>query len=66
MLRTVDMLKTFFHNIGLPTSISELGIDDHIDIELLVRKLHQNKGEKIGAYIPLSPLDTKAIYELAL
>ena len=66
VLRTVDMLKTFFHNIGLPTSISELGIDDHIDIELLVRKLHQNKGEKIGAYIPLSPLDTKAIYELAL
>ena len=41
-----------------------LGVESP-DISLLVRKLHENKGPVVGAYIPLGPAETEAIYRLA-
>ena len=61
----IARLKEFFRSIGMPVTISELGIESP-DIDLMVRKLHENKGETFGGYIPLSAADTRRIYELAL
>lgn len=61
----IELLKKFFKLIGMPTTFGELGIENP-DITLMVKKVHQNKGEKFGAYYPLSPKDSEAIYRLAL
>lgn len=61
----VSSLRGFFRSIGLPVTMKELGIDAP-DINLLVRKLHENKGPVVGAYIPLGPAETEAIYRLAV
>lgn len=61
----VSSLRGFFRSIGLPVTMKELGIDAP-DINLLVRKLHENKGPVVGAYIPLGPAETEEIYRLAV
>ena len=60
----IERLKEFFTAIGLPVNFSALGIDNP-DIDLLVNKLHENKGETVGAYLPLDRVKSRAIYELA-
>ena len=57
--------EEFFKSLGMPTTFSELGIDNP-DIPLLVKKVHQNKGEIFGAYYPITPEVSNAIYQLAL
>ncbi len=64
-LEGVSALKAFFGSIGLPVSFAELGIASP-DIDLLVSKLHENKGDLVGGYRKLSPVETKAIYMLML
>ena len=64
-LAGVSRLKHFFRYIGLPVNFKELGIE-HPDIELLVKKLHENKGEWVGNYVKLTKEDSKEIYRLAL
>lgn len=59
----IARLKAFFASIGLPSNLSELGISNP-DIDSLVSRLHQHKGPRIGFYLPLTPADTKAIYQL--
>lgn len=61
----IRRLKDFFSSIGMPISFSQLGVNNP-DIPLMVKKLHQNKGETFGAYLPLRADDTEAIYRLAL
>lgn len=61
-----EALKTFFRRIGLPTSLRELDIEGEVDIDLLVKKLHENKGPEVGAYVKLLPADTAAILRLTL
>ena len=56
--------KKFLKSIGLPTSFRELGIE-HPDIDKLVYKLHEDKGEFIGNYVQLDRRATREIYELA-
>lgn len=63
-LEGVSRLKTFFTSIGMPTNFTQLGIETP-DITLLVEKLHRNKGEKVGAYYPLTRDDSRRIYEIA-
>lgn len=60
----VSRLRGFFNSIGLPVTMKALGVEEP-DINLLVRKLHENKGPVVGAYIPLGPAETEAIYRLA-
>lgn len=64
-LEGVRHLKHFWSSLGLPINFKELGIENP-DIDLLVKKLHENKGELIGSYMQLSKEKTKQIYQLAL
>jgi alcohol dehydrogenase YqhD (iron-dependent ADH family) len=64
-LEGVHRLKAFWHSLGLPITFKELGIDKP-DIDLLVKKLHENKGELVGSYMKLNKEQTKEIYELAM
>ena len=61
----INRLKDFYRSIGMPVAIKELGIENP-DIELLVKKLHENKGEVIGGYYRLTATETEQIYRLAL
>ncbi len=63
-LEGISRLKAFFSAIGMPVNFTQLGIENP-DIALLVDKLHRNKGEKVGAYYPLSRDDSRRIYEIA-
>lgn len=64
-LEAVMSLKAFFGSLGLPVTFADLGIA-RPDIELLVRKLHENKGAEIGGYYRLTATETAEIYRLAL
>lgn len=64
-LEGVSAMKSFFASIGMPVSFTELGIENP-DIDLLVEKLHQNKGAEIGGYRRLDRKATRDIYELML
>lgn len=63
-METVKAMRSFFSSLGLPLWLDELGVRDS-DIPAMVKKLHLNKGERIGAYVPLTASDTVRIYELA-
>lgn len=64
-LEGIARLKAFLHSIGMPVTFGELGIEAP-DIDLFVRKLHENKGAIIGGYAKLDAAATKQIYQLAL
>lgn len=59
----IRCLRRFYHSIGMPLTLAELGIKAP-DIETLVRNVHINKGTPFGSYISLKPEDSRAIYEL--
>lgn len=61
----IEKLKQFYKSIGMPITLKELGIDNP-DIDLLVKKLHENKGQTIGGYYRLTPTETTQIYTLAM
>lgn len=62
-LKGVDALRAFFKSLGLPLTLSELGIENP-DIPTLTRKFHADKGDPFGPYFPLTPVDTAAVYSL--
>lgn len=64
-LEGIARLKAFFHTIGMPTSIAELGIDN-FDLELINSHLHVTKGELVGNFVPLNDTHTRQIYEYAV
>lgn len=61
----IEALKDFYHSLGLTTSLREL-INMEPDIELLVKSLRNNIGERLGNYVPLTMEDCAEIYKLAL
>ncbi|MCH5242103.1 MAG: iron-containing alcohol dehydrogenase [Muribaculaceae bacterium] len=61
----IDKLEKFFKSIGMPVTFSELGIKNP-DIDLLVKKVHQNKGDVFGAYYPITSQVSREIYLRAL
>lgn len=61
----VGCLKAFYCSLGLPISFGELGIADP-DIDLLVKRLHANKGAEIGGYFRLTQVDTYEIYKMMM
>lgn len=63
-LEGVSRLKSFLHSIGMPVTFKELGIE-HPNIDLLVKKFHENKGERVGNYFPLDSKASRKIYEIA-
>jgi len=64
-LKGVESLRSLFASLGLPLNMAQLGIPDP-DIDLLVKKLHENKGTVIGTYYRLDATATRRIYELCL
>ena len=63
-LEGIARLRAFYASLGLPITLAQLGIENP-DFDLLVHKLHENKGEVIGGYYRLSAVETRQIYELA-
>lgn len=64
-LEGIARLKAFYASLGLPINLAQLGIENP-DFDLLVKKLHENKGEVIGGYYRLTAIETRKIYELAI
>lgn len=64
-LEGVKRFKQFLKSIGMPVTFAELGIESP-DIPLLVNKLHEDKGELVGNYVPLDREASRAVMELAL
>lgn len=62
-LKGIECFKAFLRSIGMPVTLSELGIENP-DIALLVKSLHDHKGNPVGNYYPLCPDDTRVIYEM--
>ncbi|MBQ8675098.1 MAG: iron-containing alcohol dehydrogenase [Bacteroidaceae bacterium] len=63
-LEGVRRLARFWQSMDLPTNITQLGIPKP-DIDLLVDKLHENKGEFVGNYVKLDREMTREIYVMA-
>ena len=63
-LEGVSRFREFLKDMGMPTNFKELGIMDP-DIDLLVDKLHENKGELVGNYVKLTREYSRKIYEIA-
>ncbi len=63
-LEGIARLRAFYASLGLPITLAQLGIENP-DFDLLVHKLHENKGEVIGGYYRLTATETRQIYELA-
>lgn len=61
----IARLKDFYRSIGMPVTLGELGIESP-DIDRLVAKLHEHKGNSIGGYVKLTAVDTEEIYKLML
>ncbi|MBQ2839555.1 MAG: iron-containing alcohol dehydrogenase [Muribaculaceae bacterium] len=64
-LEGIARLRAFYASLGLPITLAQLGIENP-DFDLLVKKLHENKGEVIGGYYRLTAIETRKIYELAI
>ncbi len=62
-LEGISRLREFYRSIGMPTTLAELGIAKP-DFDLLVTKLHENMGPKLGGYIVLDKEATATIYRL--
>ncbi len=63
-LEGISRLKAFWHNLGLPLNLHDLGVENP-DIDLLVDKLHENKGELVGRYVTLNREQSREIFEMA-
>lgn len=64
-LEAAKRLRSFFSDVlRLPVTLADLGIKDP-DLDTLVRKLHENKGNPFGFYLKLTPEISREIYLLA-
>ena len=63
-LEGISRLRTFYASLGLPITLAQLGVENP-DFDLLVEKLHENKGDVIGGYYRLTSEETMQIYKLA-
>ncbi len=64
-LEGISRLRAFYSSLGLPVTLAGLCIENP-DFDLLVSKLHENKGEEFGGYYRLTKAETREIYGLAL
>lgn len=64
-LAGIAKLREFYKSLGMPLTLSELGVEEN-EIPTMVTRLHENKGEIIGGYQPLNACNTAEIYRIAL
>lgn len=60
----IHELISFYHDLGMTTNLKEL-IGGEPDIDKMVKSLHRNMGDILGAYVPLTMDDCREIYEIA-
>lgn len=68
-LSAADETRRFFASLGMPTTLTELGIgEDEIDkaIEKMIPTLKKNKGEVFGSFKKLTMEDAEEIYRSAV
>lgn len=68
-LSAADETRQFFASLGMPTTLTELGIgEDKIDkaIEKMIPTLKKNKGEVFGSFKKLTMEDAEEIYRSAV
>lgn len=58
---TIDELQDFFVSLGMPRTLGDFGLTPD-DVEPLLDTLHANKGDRFGAFAPLTRENTRAIY----
>ena len=63
-LKGIEALKEFFLSIGMPVDMEGLGIKSP-DIDFLVSKVVENKGEVFGNYIKVDKDVARKIYGIA-
>lgn len=63
-LEGIKLLREFYQELGLPVTLEELGAKKE-DIDIIVEKLRQNRGDVIGSFKRLSSEDCRNIYLLA-
>lgn len=62
---TISALEDFYHRIGLPTSLHEIGIDER-DFEVMAAKATGDGSYTLGSFKKLTKNDVREIYERAL
>lgn len=65
VLATIDELQGFFVSLGMPRTLTELGVTAE-QIPALLATLEQNKGTEFGDFCRLTLEDARKIYESAL
>lgn len=65
VLETIDRLQAFFQSMGMPARLADFGVGEG-DIDGFLQTLRLNKGERFGAFQPLTMEDARAIYRSAL
>lgn len=60
----IHELMSFYHDLGMTTNLKTL-IGCEPDIDKMVKSLHRNMGDILGAYVPLTMDDCKEIYRIA-
>lgn len=62
---TIDELQDFLVSLGMPRTLSELGVHEE-DIDRMLPGLKINRGEVFGSFKQLTLDDARAIYASAL
>jgi len=63
-LAGIEAIKTFYKSIGLPTSLSEIGITP-AHYERIATNCRRREGDTVGAFVPLRTDDIINILKLA-
>ncbi|MGA2764170.1 MAG: iron-containing alcohol dehydrogenase [Spirochaetia bacterium] len=63
-LEGIRRLASFFHGVGLPTTLGELGVPDDRKLDEMARKCTERG--TVGNFVSLGSADVRAVYGLAL
>jgi alcohol dehydrogenase YqhD (iron-dependent ADH family) len=61
VVATIDRLQEFFVSMGMPSSLSQFGLEPSC-VDRLLAGLEKSKGRVFGAFRKLGPEDARAIY----
>ena len=64
ILKAIDMQENYYREIGMPTSLKELGVK-YDDLEALALRCSMNKTRVLDGYMPLGYDDIWEIYKMA-
>lgn len=65
ILQGIEMLRSFYRSLGLPTTLGQLGVPKE-DIPWLVQHVQRDASGKVGSFHPLDDQGIQAVYEHAL